>query len=698
MRTGVGKNIESFITKLFITIFNMQNVINKSIITHLLTIAIVALFVATPIALFAAGPGNGGGGSDGGGDSGGGCCDGGGSGSEDPDPPSAEPDPAPTCDSFTVSPASVTYGSQATFAWQTSNATAVSINVGVGSVAVDGTFAFSATVSFTATLTATGPGGTVTCTASLVVTPLPIPAPTCDSFTVSPATINPGDEVTLAWTTSNATSVVIYGSVPVDGSTTFVADQTTTFPLTATGPGGTVSCAVTLTVVPLTSDPAPTCDSFTVSPATVIYGGASSFVWQTSNATAVSINGDVGSVPVDGTFAFSATKSYTYTLTATGPGGTVTCTAAQVVTPTNPVAITCGNNVSFSANTTSINEGDTVTLNWSTVGITSVQFEGISDTSLSGSTNVSPNSDTTYTLIASDATTTLRCPVTISVDEDNGGGSSGGSSSPSCKLTISDDDIALGERVTIKWDTSNATEVILKDSFGKILSTTEDRSSSDKKELYDGEITLRPEKDTTYTLTAEKGSKDRDCDVEVEVSGAVAISEVRDQQPLVSGIALTQVPYTGFAAGPFLTGLFYSLLALWALYLAYILVVRKNGVTLATTPATATVISDTHAVQSLFAPKVMSAPDFHQKAAIVPSVAVVGYAAAVATEVADIEKRAHLENVLLSADALAELAALTDATTVDTVVTDVFAKAKASYPSEDGWVVLSKDRLTALVA
>jgi prolyl oligopeptidase PreP (S9A serine peptidase family) len=130
--------------------------------------------------------------------------------------------------------------------------------------------------------------------------------------------------------------------------------------------------------------------------------------------------------------------------------------------------------------------------------------------------------------------------------------------------------------VTISWETSRATEIVLKDNHGKTLIDTDDLDSDDRKDFYDGEIKVRPLKDTTYTLTASKGSKDRTCKVSIDVENEVVVLETRDQRPLVSGISLTQVPYTGFEAGPVLTFIFYALLALWGLFVAYVLVVKKK--------------------------------------------------------------------------------------------------------------------------
>jgi len=79
--------------------------------------------------------------------------------------------------------------------------------------------------------------------------------PTVPSFTATPSLIaNPGS-VTLSWSTTNATSVVItpnlgadVGSVPTNGTKVVNVTQTTRYTLVATGPGGTASAIVTVYV------------------------------------------------------------------------------------------------------------------------------------------------------------------------------------------------------------------------------------------------------------------------------------------------------------------------------------------------------------------------------------------------------------------------------------------------------------------
>ena len=89
--------------------------------------------------------------------------------------------------------------------------------------------------SFTFTLTRTSSG-----------TPAAI-----STFTARPNAINLGEPSTLSWTTIGATSVSIdnrIGTVPVSGAITVSPQQTTTYTLSASGPGGSATATTTITV------------------------------------------------------------------------------------------------------------------------------------------------------------------------------------------------------------------------------------------------------------------------------------------------------------------------------------------------------------------------------------------------------------------------------------------------------------------
>ncbi|HEX7829869.1 MAG TPA: hypothetical protein VF787_09440 [Thermoanaerobaculia bacterium] len=76
-------------------------------------------------------------------------------------------------------------------------------------------------------------------------------APAIDRFDAAPVRIDAGQASTLTWTTRDATSVSIdqgIGSVLANGSRAVTPPVTTTYTITATGPGGTITKSVTVVV------------------------------------------------------------------------------------------------------------------------------------------------------------------------------------------------------------------------------------------------------------------------------------------------------------------------------------------------------------------------------------------------------------------------------------------------------------------
>jgi len=161
---------------------------------------------------------------------------------------------------------------------------------------------------------------------------------TIDAFTATPPTISSGQTSTLAWLTTNATTVEIQpdvGPVAGSGNVDVTPAATTTYTLTAGGTGGPVTQTVVVTV-----SAAPRVDAFAASPAVVSPGGTATLSWETSNATSVAIDGGVGAVAVDGSVDVTPEATTTYTITALGAGGsdaaqvTVTVSGVELTSPT----------------------------------------------------------------------------------------------------------------------------------------------------------------------------------------------------------------------------------------------------------------------------------------------------------------------------------------------------------------------------
>lgn len=542
------------------------------------------------------------------------------------------------------------------------------------------------------------------------------PLPSCDLFTATPATIMVGASTTLSWETSNAVEAFLnngIGAVDLTGSVVVSPIADLTYVLTLIGTDDeTVDCEVPVKV---SEDPVPVCEFFTATPNQLLAGGGTvAFDWKVSNADTVTISPTIGSVALVGTTSVSVLESTTFTLTAEDDNGDQVSCVAPVTVPDSEVPFTCAANVSFFASDNSINRGQSTTLTWSTTGVDTVSISGINATSLSGAQNVSPANDATYVLTATQGEDTVTCPVSIDVSSGGGGG---GSSSPRCELDISDNRINRGEEITLSWDTTRATEVTLSDDQGNIIFTTDDYLSSEKADYYDGSVDLRPTRNTEYTLVAERGSRDAECSVEVKMVDDVVVIQTRDQQPLVAGISLSQVPYTGFEAGPIMTVMFYLLLVAWAFYVTYLMVIRNKAGETGTGNLPVSLSANQVSMQQAetVRPDVfVAATTTAEVVATAPSnlptgTPVVGYESQVEEtdvvnphQVSDsvvtaLENRAHAQKALLSSDAVRHFVATTEGLVErNEALDEVISEAKSTYPLEDGWIVINELRMRNL--
>jgi phospholipase C len=217
------------------------------------------------------------------------------------------------------------------------------------------------------------------------------------TFSVDKPTITAGGLATITWSTQNATSVSISPQITeetpgLSGTATVSPLSTTTYTLTATGAGGSKTATVTVTI----STPPPTI-TLTAAPASILPGQSSTLQWNSTNATTVTVDNNIGSVALpSGTTTVTPTTTTTYTATATGAGGTLTASATVTVALPGQLAAT------LTANPASISSGQSSTLTWATQQASTVTLNG-SPVATSGSSPVSPAATTTYTLVATDS-------------------------------------------------------------------------------------------------------------------------------------------------------------------------------------------------------------------------------------------------------------------------------------------------------
>ncbi|MEI6592594.1 MAG: proprotein convertase P-domain-containing protein [Holophagaceae bacterium] len=187
---------------------------------------------------------------------------------------------------------------------------------------------FTGTTAGTFTVTATNAFSGVQGTAPVTVqTPVSI-----FSFAASKPIISAGSSTTLAWAIANSTSQSIDngpGAVAAAGSVSVTPSATTTYSLTAQGPGGPVTRTVTITVVAL-----PSITTFSVTP-TIILPNRSATLLATFSGGIGGISPGVGAV-VSGSQTLTPllSASATYTLVVTNAAGdAVSATATVTVSP-----------------------------------------------------------------------------------------------------------------------------------------------------------------------------------------------------------------------------------------------------------------------------------------------------------------------------------------------------------------------------
>ncbi len=143
-----------------------------------------------------------------------------------------------------VIPSIISPGDCAQLEWgKVENSTAATIEPGIGGVATPGNLEVCPDTTTTYILTAQNPDGSSTAQTTLLVATGTELKPVISFFTANPANIETGECTTLSWgKVDYATSVTInnnIGGVATPGSTEVCLTGTTSFVMTAVGPGGT---------------------------------------------------------------------------------------------------------------------------------------------------------------------------------------------------------------------------------------------------------------------------------------------------------------------------------------------------------------------------------------------------------------------------------------------------------------------------
>jgi uncharacterized cupredoxin-like copper-binding protein len=223
---------------------------------------------------------------------------------------------------ISANPTSIKSGEIAVLEWQYTNADTVTIEPDIG----DGTQISSVEVSplmtTTYTIKAVGPGGTATDNVTVFVD-IDDPDKIFVEIQANPMNIHYGDIAELSWTTNNAERVWIepeIGDVDLIGTFTVMPEETTTYVIHAEKNGNEAQDSVTINVA--ISDP-PTV-SITAEPSTIKPNETTTLSWESQNAESVEIDQGIGIVGSSGSKAITLLETTTFTILATGPGGSKT--------------------------------------------------------------------------------------------------------------------------------------------------------------------------------------------------------------------------------------------------------------------------------------------------------------------------------------------------------------------------------------
>jgi uncharacterized cupredoxin-like copper-binding protein len=301
-------------------------------------------------------------------------------------------------------------------------------------------------------------------------------------FNANPTQITAGQSSILSWITEGATSVSIstLGNEPTNGSISVSPTNTTTYILTATGPGGTVTASQLVTVSPVAPGN-PQIIRFEANPLTITPGQSSTLSWTTTGAATVTISPTLGNQPVNGSASTGALQTTTtFTLTATSSDGKqVTAPITVTVAAANIPQI-----VVFTANPTTISAGQSSKLCWQVNGATQISISPGVGGSLNANdcATVSPTQTTTYTLTAVNGAGQIQANVTVNVGQVQ-----------IISFTANPPFSPVqGAPVVLSWQTVNATSVTL---VGADLAPQTNLPVN-------GSLTINPMQNGVYTLTA----------------------------------------------------------------------------------------------------------------------------------------------------------------------------------------------------
>ena len=331
-------------------------------------------------------------------------------------------------------------------------------------------------------------------------------------FSASPLEIRSGEAVNVVWEVQDADQIEISGIGSVDpthGTSSLTLDETTTLTLTARNPKREISQSVTVKVL----TPQPRILRFSASPMTAAPGDSVTLIWETAEADRVTIDG-LGSVEPNGSATVSVDETTTYTLTAANDHGEVnSSTTVTVRRESEQLQI-----LRFFANPAQTTPGGQSALIWEVVGADEVEITGVGSVGATGSSTVTVDETTTYTLTARSASDEVVATTVVTVVD----------RSPAEILEFTAEPAIAkepGDPVVLRWSTANATQVSIV-GIGDVSES--------------GSIQVNPVVRTTYTLVAYGVNSEVTAELTVTIENANRAPTAK-----INNRGLVNVPDTG---------------------------------------------------------------------------------------------------------------------------------------------------------
>ena len=412
----------------------------------------------------------------------------------------------PVINSLNASSTVVLAGDSVTLSWSVSNADSLTLTPGNIDVTQRSNYTVTPNADTTYTLVASNENGTSSKSVSVQLGSLP----TISSFSASPDLTESGQNSTLSWQVSGATSIRIdqgVGDVTNKSSVTVNPTQSTVYTLTASNSVGSISKTAQITI----GAGKPVIGSFTVTPDETTPNSPVTLEWSVSgDVESLRLLGDDFEENVKGktSLTVSPSKSSTYVLVAENDFGE---TRAYATVETGDAAVI----TYFGADDTTVLSGSGVELFWIITGepLTSLTLDGQSVLNKT-SFVVTPKKTTTYELVATNATGSDTRTLTVEVGE-----------SPVISSFVADDvTVTAGASVELSWSVSDATSLSIDNSVGDVSGKTRKNVTVDAT--------------TTYTLTASNdfGSVTKSLNVVVGIGPSISSFDV-DDATVVAGTA-----------------------------------------------------------------------------------------------------------------------------------------------------------------